>query len=543
MKRAQVTNHSSSSSSEPASGSLGNLVTSSKAQLDSCVTRNAGRASSGLSGRLLRAMASRVFVYTACALLLISSLVLFTSRLPSYNDVLENGPWGHWFGEQSPLQTNGYIIVSGDDEPPLDVQRTQRKHVIIFDGGSTGTRVHVFTFQIKPPRDTTVAVKAQRKRIILKSEDFKSTTPGLSSYAEQPERAADSVRQLLMFAGDIVPNEQRCNTSLSLIATAGLRLLPDKQSTAILDQIEQMLHSQSPKYKMHDDSIKILDGNSEGVFGWVTINFLLKRLHSTRRSVAVLDLGGGSTQITFAPRSQETLDRTPSNFIVHQDILGKRERLYTHSYLGYGLMAARQALLLKALESVSGRASRSFAAHDHVNVSHPCFAAGQTRSWHYAYVNYAVTGVGGDCYAFIRNYFDSRKDLQNADELNDRDIYAISYFYDRMVDVGVITRANHVAEVHVRDFYLAARFVCGDQFDQEKRQKRFKQPWRTERERQFNLSTGSSEFLCLDFTYITHLLRTGYRMRWDKQITIGKRINNVELSWALGAAFSLLDVD
>lgn len=469
--------------------------------------------------------------------------------MPSINDVMESGSWTSLFGEYPPLQTNGYIIVSEvGDRTPSDVQRSQKKHVVIFDGGSTGTRVHVFTFQIKPPRESNLAThthKAQRKRIILKSEDFKSTTPGLSSYAEQPHLAADSVSQLLSFASSIVPAEKRSNTSLSLIATAGLRLLPGQQSTAILDQIEQMLIAQDPKYKLHDDSIKILDGNSEGVFGWVTINFLLKRLHSTKRSVAVLDLGGGSTQITFAPRNPETIVQAPPHFIVQQDILGKRERLYTHSYLGYGLMAARQSLLLNALESMPGRAGipRIFSPHDHVNVSHPCFAVGQTRSWHYAYVNYAVTGLGGDCYAFVQTYFANRRELQTAQELNERDVYAISYFYDRMVDVGVITRADHVAQVMVRDFYLAARFMCGDQFDQDKRQKRFKQQWRLEREQQFNMTSGSSEFLCLDFTYITHLLHTGYGMRWDKTITIGKRINNVELSWALGAAFSMLDVD
>lgn len=496
--------------------------------------------SSNFSHRLLRAMASRTFVYSACSLLLVSSLFLFTTRLPTINDVIEAGPWYSWFGEQPPLQTNGYIIVSGVEDQLVDTQRSQKKHVIIFDGGSTGTRVHVFTFQIKPPRETSLAIKPQRKRIILKSEDFKSTTPGLSSYAEVPEMAADSVRQLLQFATDIVPIDQRSNTSLSLIATAGLRLLPDKQSIAILDNIEKMLHAQNPKYKLHEDSIKILDGNSEGVFGWVTINFLLKRLHSTKKSVAVLDLGGGSTQITFAPRYQSTVDAAPSHFIVHQDILGKRERLYTHSYLGYGLMAARQSLLLKALDS---RNTRRFAAHDHVNVSHPCFAAEQTRSWSYAYVSYAVTGIGGDCYAFVEKYFAQRNEMKHAAELNERDIYAISYYYDRMVDVGVITRADHIAEVRIRDFYLAARFVCGEQFDFEKRQKRFKQQWRLEREKVFNVTTGSSEFLCLDLTYITHLLHTGYGMNWDKMITIGKRINNVELSWALGAAFSRLDVD
>ena len=485
-----------------------------------------------LVDRIMHTMSSRVFLWTMCGLLITSSVLLFGMVARDING------WLNGSGDSS-LQSNGYVIVNGVDEPATDSLKSQRKHVVIFDGGSTGTRIHVFTFQIKPQRETNL-IKHQRKRIILKSEDFKSITPGLSSYAESPEEAANSVRSLLSFAGEIIPDEHRPNTSLSLIATAGLRLLPDKQSVAILDSIEEMLHTLDPSYKLGDDSIKILDGNSEGIFAWVTINFLLKRIHNPRRSVAVLDLGGGSTQITFAPRDQQTIDSSPNHFLIQRDILGRQELLYTHSYLGYGLMAARQALLLRALDR--SQSKLRFAPHDHVNVSHPCFQSGQTRSWNFQYVTYSVTGTGGDCYNFVHDYFVQKSTIQPALELNDREIYAVSYYYDRMADVGLINRSDHLGQVSIRDLYLAARHVCGEKFDLDRRSKRFKQQWRLEREATFAVE-NNSEFLCFDLTYITHLLHTGFGIRWNKQITLGKRLQNVELSWALGAAFSMLDVD
>jgi ectonucleoside triphosphate diphosphohydrolase 5/6 len=64
-----------------------------------------------------------------------------------------------------------------------------------------------------------------------------------------------------------------------------------------------------------------MDGIDEGLFSWFTINFLLgiahllhitfskfnlnifaDRLNDPHNTFATLDLGGGSTQITFAPK-------------------------------------------------------------------------------------------------------------------------------------------------------------------------------------------------------------------------------------------------
>ena len=51
------------------------------------------------------------------------------------------------------------------------------------------------------------------------------------------------------------------------------------------------------------------------MFGWVTVNYLLDQLHNPRKSYVALDLGGGSTQITFLPKYQETFDSTPEAFL------------------------------------------------------------------------------------------------------------------------------------------------------------------------------------------------------------------------------------
>ncbi len=58
---------------------------------------------------------------------------------------------------------------------------------------------------------------------------------------------------------------------------------------------------------MDENAVSMLDDRDEGLYAWYTVNFLLGKLHDISNSIATLDLGGGSTQITFATNNTETL--------------------------------------------------------------------------------------------------------------------------------------------------------------------------------------------------------------------------------------------
>ncbi len=45
---------------------------------------------------------------------------------------------------------------------------------------------------------------------------------------------------------------------------------------------------------------------------------------------------------------------------------------------------------------------------------------------------------------------------------------------------------------------------------------------------------------CLDLTYMSVLLRTGYEFDDGRAIEIGKQIDGTELGWALGAAIAMV---
>ncbi len=48
-------------------------------------------------------------------------------------------------------------------------------------------------------------------------------------------------------------------------------------------------------------------------------------------------------------------------------------------------------------------------------------------------------------------------------------------------------------------------------------------------------------FLCMDLTFIYTILTVGYGLPNDKIINVHNEVNKMEISWALGAAFHMLN--
>uniref|UniRef100_A0A6I8PGL6 nucleoside diphosphate phosphatase n=1 Tax=Ornithorhynchus anatinus TaxID=9258 RepID=A0A6I8PGL6_ORNAN len=192
---------------------------------------------------------------------------------------------------------------------------------------------------------------------------------------------AETVRELLEVAKESVPAGSWKRTPVVLKATAGLRLLPDHKARALLSEVREVLEK-SP-FLVPEDGVSIMDGSYEGILAWVTVNFLTGQLRGQNpQTVGTLDLGGASTQITFRPRLQGTLDQTPSDHLTSFEMFNSTYELYTHSYLGFGLKAARLAILgaLDA-EGASGRTFRS-----------SCLPRRLEAEWHFAGVRYRYGG-------------------------------------------------------------------------------------------------------------------------------------------------------
>lgn len=371
---------------------------------------------------------------------------------------------------------------------------------IMFDAGSTGTRIHIFKF-----------AQQHRETPRLTHETFKALKPGLSAYADDVEKSGQGIKELLEVAKKEVPMELWKFTPLVLKATAGLRLLPGEKAQKLLEKVKEIF--QASPFFVRDNCVSIMNGTDEGISAWITINFLTGRLDDPqRRSVGMLDLGGGSTQITFLPRTKATLQTSPSGHTTSFQMFNHTYKLYSYSYLGLGLMSARLAILGGVEGKPLGEGEELIS---------PCLPPGFKSEWPHAEIVYKIKGqkAGEPLYESCSNKVAKMlyKKVHRAGEVKDLDFYIFSYYYDCAAEAGLIDKEKG-GSLTVSDFEIAAKYVC----------------------KTMEISPGNNPFLCMDLTYITFLLQElGFPK--SQGFKLARKIDNVETSWALGATFHYID--
>uniref|UniRef100_A0A8B9K6M1 nucleoside diphosphate phosphatase n=1 Tax=Astyanax mexicanus TaxID=7994 RepID=A0A8B9K6M1_ASTMX len=379
-------------------------------------------------------------------------------------------------------------------EPPRPFNYSRVFHGIMFDAGSSGTRIHIYKFIQKDPAGLPV----------LDNEMYHAVKPGLSAYADKPDVGGDTIRQLLKVAKKTIPKEEWRQTPVVLKATAGLRLLPVEKARALLDEVKEVF-DESPFY-VPENSVSIMNGTNEGKFR-VKVIFLI---FQTKRTVGILDLGGGSTQITFLPKSKVGLLVTaPPSYIARIDMFNSTYELYTHSYLGNGLFAARLATL--GALGADGLDWKVFTSS--------CLPKKFREEWTFGEKTYKVSGIPDGYAGYKLCYYEVMRVVkgiihQPFEVKGNSIFYAFSYYFDRAVDSGLID-ASRGGLVEVRDFKKRAKEVCN----------------------KMTKYRPISPYLCMDMTYITCLLKEGFGFKDSTVLQLTKKVNNVETSWALGATF------
>ncbi|EDO31584.1 predicted protein, partial [Nematostella vectensis] len=83
------------------------------------------------------------------------------------------------------------------------------------------------------------------------------------------------IYDLLQKAKDVIPVHQWHATPVALKATAGLRLLPVKSAKHLLHEVYEVFSASPFNIPAHQPHcVSIMDGLDEGIFAWVTVNFL-----------------------------------------------------------------------------------------------------------------------------------------------------------------------------------------------------------------------------------------------------------------------------
>ncbi|KAM8966589.1 ectonucleoside triphosphate diphosphohydrolase 3 [Pelodytes ibericus] len=227
------------------------------------------------------------------------------------------------------------------------------KYGIVLDAGSSRTTVYVYQWPAEKENNTGVVSQTYKCNV---------NGQGISSYANDPDKAARNIDGCINKVKDIIPVSQQNSTPAYLGATAGMRLLRSKNESAadgVLISIQNYFHTQPFDFK----GAHIITGLEEGVYGWITVNYLMGnflekniwrawvRPHGAETTGA-LDLGGASTQISFIP---EMSDQNPNN-TVEVTLYGYHYNVYTHSFQCYGRDESEKRLLASLAKNPSGKA-------------------------------------------------------------------------------------------------------------------------------------------------------------------------------------------
>ncbi|XP_047090611.1 probable apyrase 6 [Lolium rigidum] len=383
---------------------------------------------------------------------------------------------------------------------------------VIIDGGSTGSRAHVFA--TGPDGRPDLA-----RSVVMR------VSPGLSSFAADTARAGESLRPLLEFAREKVGGEGgAAATEVRLMATAGLRLLEESVQGAILASCRDVLRASG--FRFEDSWAKVIPGSDEGVYAWVAANYALGTLGGDpHKTIGIIELGGASAQLTFV--SDEVLPpELSTNFTFGETAY----TLYTNSFLNFGQNAAQDSFL----EIVRSRGSSK-----NGTLVDPCAPKGYS---HKRRVTVKTSGASRSNLEnqYIDNGSGNFKECRSSslmimqegkENCQYQQCHLGSTFVPELRGHFLATENFYFTSKFfgleqsssLSDFTLAGEQVCNKDLS-------------TLRQEYLNHSDEDFSRYCFSSAYIVALLHDGLGVPLDdKRIEYSNQVGDTQVEWALGA--------
>ncbi|KAK5078199.1 Golgi apyrase [Lithohypha guttulata] len=235
---------------------------------------------------------------------------------------------------------------------------------VVLDAGSSGTRVYIYRWLRNALARAQESTIHKLPELETKDKWTKKVHPGVSTFGETPELVGtDHLKALVGHAVEYIPKDAIPNTPIFLLATAGMRLLPDQQRRNVLDSICSYLKTETdfflPDCDLH---IQVIPGETEGLYGWVAANYLLGGFDNAEehdhgkghRTYGFLDMGGASAQIAFAPNSTEAEKHANDLTLMRLrtvDGVSQEYRVFVTTWLGFGVNEARRRYVKQLLDT------------------------------------------------------------------------------------------------------------------------------------------------------------------------------------------------
>ncbi|KAJ4974401.1 hypothetical protein NE237_007575 [Protea cynaroides] len=442
----------------------------------------------------------------------------FISRTSPANTKRTRGNLWIFISLTAILATFCYLFVVSRGSRNSMVQK--KKFGIVIDGGSTGTRIHVFKFLIN---EEGVALYDFGKEGLSSLR----VNPGLSSYSEDPNSAGDSLLELMEFAKGRIPMDYWGDTEIKLMATAGLRRLEVNVQERILESCRGILSSSG--FKFQSDWASVITGSDEGINAWVAANYALGTLGGDpHQTVGIIELGGASAQVTFV--SNEVLPPELSRTLK----FGKSTyNLYSHSLLDFGQNVAYDSLKQMLISSDPVESAQKGISVD------PCTPRGYSHgmeSWNLSpgaldtkkkYLPILnARGNFSECRSAALTVLQNGKEKCSHQHCNLGSTFipplqgkflATENFFFTSKFFGLAPRAS------LSDLMLAGERFCGED-------------WSKLENKYNSLQEEDLRRYCFSSAYIVALLHDGLGIALDDdRIDFVNQVGDIPLDWALGA--------
>ncbi|KAJ8354194.1 hypothetical protein SKAU_G00217610 [Synaphobranchus kaupii] len=410
---------------------------------------------------------------------------------------------------------------------------------IVLDAGSSRTTLYLYQWPAEKENNTGVV--NQTLSCLVEGPGISSL--GLDSIQDQ--KSWSSLKNCAARATEAVPSSLHSTTPLFLGATAGMRLLRSENETAsyeILQSLENYLRSLPFSFR----NASIISGAEEGLYGWITANYLMGNFLERNlwnvwvhpqggETIGSMDLGGASTQIAFNTPLDEGVGGEGYERV---RLYGYEYNVYTHSFLCYGKNEAQMrvlAALVRAQKPPSG------------TVDNPCFPVDYNTTMSAANIfgsscteqppNYdpnkqlllVGTGDPAGCSAVVRTIFDLESCHGQAN-------CSFNGVYQPALSGGFLAYSGF--------FYMAKALKLGRSFTLDTFNSTMlafcSKNWTT-------LTTNYAireiylRSYCFSANYIYTLLVEGYKFTTEtwNNILFQKEVDNSNIAWSLGYMLTL----
>ncbi|KAL3863359.1 hypothetical protein ACJMK2_005117 [Sinanodonta woodiana] len=304
-----------------------------------------------------------IIVFTVLILAIVAIIFIEIQYAPGQDD-------SRYQLSSLPTLGNTYISSHGPD----------LHYGIVIDCGSSGSRVYVYFW---PPHSGNPQdlLNIQQLKDTDGNPVVKKISPGLDKFGSNPGAASEYIRPLLEFAKSYIPQQHHKETLLYILATAGMRMLDEMVQKAILDDLQTDIPKEFD-FVISENNFEVISGKQEGIYAWIAVNYLLQKFghgeedhplvaveipgddskknpHIRRRTVGIIDMGGGSMQIAYEITSQIQVDDIPKpllaefNLGCHNSDIEHLYRVYITSFLEFGANKARDRYEEQLVKSTS----------------------------------------------------------------------------------------------------------------------------------------------------------------------------------------------